>query len=361
MADSGTYAREELTEDDFSLIHALQLRPRATWAELAPVLQVAPSTLARRWARIREQGLAWVTAYPHWSPVDSPVMALVDVNCESRSIQDVCAVIARDSRVVTIEQAASGRDLLLTVTTGSFAGLSTLLIDQLPAVPGVASVRGHIVADVHVDGSAWRLDALGRAELRRLGRPDSGTPSESGALLVTSMPEAFDPLVAGLARDGRATAAALADEVGRPVSTVRRQLSTLVQSGMLNFRCEVSQWRTRWGISVTWWCRVPEGRRPALVAALTRHPMVRLGVTLTGATNFLFTMWVHDPADILTIQGWLEKQVPEVQIADVAVTLRHYKRIGWLLDPEGRATGEVVPIWPSQSVLSSPGPGQPPM
>lgn len=355
------FVREELTEDDFSLIHALQLRPRATWSELAPVLEVAPSTLARRWARIREQGLAWVTAYPQWSPADSPLMALVDVNCESRSSKDVCAVIARDSRVLTIEQALSGRDLLLTVATGSFAGLSTLLLDQLPAVPGVVSVRGHIVADVHVDGSAWRLDALGRAALRRLGRPDPGKPSESEALLVTSMPEAFDPLVAGLARDGRATAAALADELDRPVSTVRRQLATLIRSGVLSFRCEVSQWRTRWGISVTWWCRVPEGRRPALVAALANHPMVRLGVTLTGSTNFLFTMWLHDPADILTVQAWLEKQVPEVQIADVAVTLRHHKRIGWLLDPEGRSTGEVVPLWPSQPALSPQGPVPPPI
>lgn len=33
-------------------------------------------------------------------------------------------------------------------------------------------------------------------------------------------------------------------------------------------------------------------------------------------------------------------------IDDVALTLRNYKRLGWMLDNEGRATGDVVPIWP---------------
>lgn len=300
-----------------------------------------------------------MTAYPHWSPADSPVVALVDVNCEGHSIQDVSAALCRHSRVLTVEQAVSGRDLVLTVTASSFAGLSTLLIDHLPAVPGIASVRGHIVAEVHVDGSAWRLDALDRTQVQRLGGRGSGGVSESEALLVTSMPDAFDPLVAGLGRDGRATAAALAVELDRPVSTVRRQLSTLIRSGILSFRCEISQWRTRWQIIVTWWCRVPEGRRPELIAALSRHPQVRLCATLTGATNFLFTMWVHDPGDIPRIQGWLEQLVPEVQIGDVAVTLRNYKRIGWLLDAEGRATGEVVPIWPGSQVLGRRGPVPP--
>ena len=353
MADLDTFASDELTEDDFSLIHALQIRPRATWTELSAVLDVAPTTLARRWDRVRERGLAWVTAYPHWSPIDSPVLALVDVNCASNSVQDVCRAIARDSRVVTIEQAVSGRDLVLTVTTGSFAGLSTLLLDHLPAVAGILSVRGHIVAGVHVDGSAWRLDALGRHDVQRLGARGAREVSRPEALLVTSMPEAYDPIVAALARDGRATAASLAVQLDRPVSTVRRQLSTLIRSGILTFRCEISQWRTRWSVGATWWCRVPEGQRPGLAAALAREPRVRLAATLAGSTNFLFTMWLHDPGEIPRVQGWLEQQVPQAQISDVAVTLRNYKRVGWLLDAEGRATGDVVPVWPPQRALGA--------
>lgn len=353
MADQSETVHDELDESDFSLIHALQIRPRATWAELAAVLQVSPSTLARRWDRIRAQGLAWVTSYPHWSPIDSPVMAVVDVSCEGHRVDELCAEFSRDSRVLSVEQAVSGRDLILTVVTTSFAGLPALLIDELPRVPGVVSVRGHVVAEVHVDGSAWRLDALGRQEVQRLGaRP--AVEGEPEQLLVTALPAPLAPIVAALARDGRASAAALAQELDRPVSTVRRQLSTLLRSGVLSFRCEVSQWRTRWSITVTWWCRVPERRRAELIAALARNPRVRLAVTLAGSVNFLFMMWVHDPGEIPRLQGWLEQQVPEVQIADVSITLRHYKRIGWLLDTEGRATGDVVPIWPPRHTL---GPG----
>ena len=46
-----------LDEFELELIHALQLRPRAEWAELAHPLGVSSATVARRWRSLRERGL----------------------------------------------------------------------------------------------------------------------------------------------------------------------------------------------------------------------------------------------------------------------------------------------------------------
>lgn len=128
------------------------------------------STLARRWARITSDGLAWVTAYPTWSASGDSVTALVDVDCVAGRLDDVCTALQADPRVMIIDQAASGRDLTLTVAALSFADLSQLLIDNLQTVPGIASTRTYIAAQIYSDGSKWRLDALDRRQLRALSR-----------------------------------------------------------------------------------------------------------------------------------------------------------------------------------------------
>lgn len=342
----------DLNETDLALIHALQVRPRASWAELAVVLGAAASTLARRWERLTAEGVAWVTAYPRWS-ADSPwAVALVEIDCVANNVPAVVAVLERDSRILTIEQAASGRDLILTVATRSFADLSELVIDELAAVPGVASTRTHLVAQLHGDGTEWRLDALDRHQLHTLTRsPDPRGPSHHQTSLLT-MPESNTALVEALARNGRASAVELAAELDRPPSTVRRQLSALLRSGALTFRCEVAQAETRWAVLANWWCQVPEEHRPTLVRALRSQRHVRLSATLAGATNFLVTMWAHSPEDILGNQHWLETQVPSLRIADVAITMRTRKRMGWILDRDGRATGEVYPSWPERRALA---------
>lgn len=339
--------RLPLSEEDFALIHALQVRPRATWAQLSEVLGTSPITLARRWSRITNDGLAWVTAYPSWRPGGDTVTAIVDVDCVGRDLEGTCTLLQSDPRVMTIEQAASGRDLTLTVAAPSFPALSRLLIDDLPTLAGVVSTRTYIAAQIYIDGSQWRLDALDRRQLRALSTIEWPPGPARETKQLHTIPASQHGLVYELAKNGRASAVELAERLGRPASTVRRQLGALLRSRALTFRCEVAQMSTRWSILVTWWCRVPEDRRTALVMALRTQPGVRMCASLTGPTNFLITMWVRSPGEIMRVQGWLEEHVPSITIDDVSVTLRCRKRMGWKLTSAGRATGEVVPVWPA--------------
>lgn len=333
----------ELSEADLALVHALQHRPRAAWSELAPVLGVSAATLAARWHRLRADGLSWVTAYPVAVVTGPSLVALVEVDCAAGTVTEVSTRLAADPRVATIEHAARGRDLILTVFAGSFADMASALLDDLAVTPGVVSTRAHIAARIHLEGSRWRLDALDAGQLETLraqDRADRGDPVPP----VDLRGPTYAPLVAALGRDGRASATELAAATGRPASTVRRQLSRLIRSRSVVFRCEVAQLRTRWPVCVTWWCRVPGAAQDDLVAQLRAEPRVRLCLSLTGPANFLVTMWTASLPDLMAVQTWLEGRLGGGEIVDTSVILRTRKRMGWMLHPDGRCTDEVVPL-----------------
>ncbi|GAA4987591.1 Lrp/AsnC family transcriptional regulator [Kineococcus glutinatus] len=336
--------QHEFSEADLALVHALQLHPRAPWASLAPVLGSSAGALARRWERLSGAGLAWVTGYPLAALSAGAVTALVELDCDARFLDAVCAALDATPAVVTVEHAARGRDLLLTVAAPSFPAVAALVLDELARLPGVTSLRTHVVSRVHVEGSTWRLDALDTAQRRAVRALAAGAPAgaPAGAVDVTSA--VFAPLAAELARDGRLRAVELAARTGRTASTLRRHLGVLLRSGALVLRCDVAQVLTRWPVCATWWCRVPGPQVDAVVAQVRREQRVRSCLSLTGPADLVVTAWTGSVADLARTHAWLERLLPAGGIADASVVLRTRKRMGRLLHPDGRATGEVVPL-----------------
>ncbi|MEV1043109.1 AsnC family protein, partial [Streptomyces sp. NPDC050204] len=61
---------------------ALQAAPRAPWSRIGRALGVDATTAARRWERLRANGLAWVSAY---DSAKSATVAYVEVRCRPRA------------------------------------------------------------------------------------------------------------------------------------------------------------------------------------------------------------------------------------------------------------------------------------
>lgn len=327
----------DLDEQDLALLHGMQIAPRVSWTAAASVLGSTPATVAARWERLRRSGLAWVTAHPSGS-AESLVVSLVEVDCLPGSRADVVRAICADPRAATVEESARDRDLLLTVMTPDLPQLTRFVLDDLSRIPGVQRTRTNLATAVHSQGRDWRLDALDRrqrAAFERLSAP-------SGP--ATAPPSDSWPLIEALARDGRAGAADLARATGRNPATVRRQLPRLIGSGLLAFRCEVAQVASRWPIACTFVGRVPAPDHARTAAALATLAELRLCVSTIGGTNLMFTVWVRSLPRLLELERLLAEKLPGLGIVESAVTLRTPKRMGWMLDDRGRATGEMIPI-----------------
>ncbi|MFJ8931500.1 Lrp/AsnC family transcriptional regulator [Streptomyces sp. NPDC102364] len=330
----------DLSERDLTLLHALQIAPRTSWAAAAEVLGASAARLAERWQRLRSAGLAWVTSYPAPIP-GSPVIGFLEIECPSGDRSSVERALCLDPRVASIEETARGRDLLATVFVRDVQQLAGFVRGDLAEVTRGARCQTHLATAVHQHGSSWRLDALDAVQIRAFEAIAAKDHPEPGVM----PPPNAGPLMEALSMDGRATAAELARMTGRESATVRRQLPRLLASGVLTFRCEVSQLASHWPFSCTYFARIPAKQHERTAAALRTLPELRQCVATTGRTNLMFTFWVRSLERLLDLESVLEERLPWLQIIDSSVTLRTLKRMGWMLDEHGRAV-RMVPLTP---------------
>src|SRR5262245_46867784 len=87
-------------ELDRSLVGALQLDPRASWTQLGKQLEVDPATASRRWQRLHDAGVAWVTCYPLFT--QNSVGALVEIDCEAGAALGVASELANDPEALFV-------------------------------------------------------------------------------------------------------------------------------------------------------------------------------------------------------------------------------------------------------------------
>ncbi|KQN89378.1 Lrp/AsnC family transcriptional regulator [Arthrobacter sp. Leaf69] len=333
----------EISEEDLRLINALQIAPRISWSDAAGILGVHATTLAARWERLRASGAAWSTAHLMGDPKQM-CLALVDVDCDMRLRAEVTAALAAIPEVVTVEEAASNRDLMLTVITPTLSRFSDIVVEQLKEIPGLTKYQTALCTRLHSGGYAWRLNVLDKSQLaalQALAGPEAAgpaTPAHQGAPL----PQSHLDLIPFLARDGRAAAADIARALGRSPATVQRQLNRVLASRVLSFRCEIAQKYSGFPVSCQWFANVPPGQHEAAAAELRSFRNVRLTASTTGRTNFVILMWLHSLAEVLNAEQALQQRIPGIELVESVVVLNTAKRVGWMLNPDSTATGAVV-------------------
>ncbi|MFF1832986.1 Lrp/AsnC family transcriptional regulator [Streptomyces sp. NPDC058231] len=336
--------RETVTtsELDLALVNALQLRPRASWSELAPLLGVTAGTLARRWERLTGAGLAWVYAAPGREFTSNRCTAFVLLRCVPQERSRLMTELTALPEAVTIELTGPGSaDLLLDVLTPDLASLGRFLNEKLDRLPGIVSVSCLFATSLYVEGSRWRLRSLDPAQLTALGRSASARdPVRTFAL---------DPvdraLLDELVRDGRLGLAELAERTATSPATVRRRLRRLTDSAVLTFRCDIASALAGHPVPVSLLGRVPARDIGTVHRTLAALPECRLVAAVTGPANIFATLWVHDLGDIQRRETALCARLPTLTVTDRIVGLHTAKRMGHLLDEAGRRIG-VEPISP---------------
>jgi DNA-binding Lrp family transcriptional regulator len=330
-----------LDETDLAIVHALQISPQASWTLVGSVLEISPVTASRRWERLVEAGLAWVSCIPGPALWSEHVVAFVELRCEAAAVASVVGTLACDPRVASIEVVASEYDLVLTMFVADLSRLSGFVLDEVGHLPGVVAVRTHLGTGVYAQGAGWRLDALDPDQQAQIQQ------SVPGPLASAPTPREHDrELLLACIGNGRRSAVELAELLGSSPTTVRRRLDRLVRGGLASFRCEVANRIAGWPISATFWANVPPEALTETARAIATLAQVRLCAAVTGGkSNMVVTVWLRSLGDSQRLEHLLSSRVPGLTIHDRAIALRIPKRVGWMLDEAGRAQS-VVPIDP---------------
>lgn len=220
-------------ELEAKLVRCLQISPRARFKTIGEVLGVSEQTVARRYRKLLAAGAVRVRGYVPFD-VGQQDAWVVRLRCTTATGDAVAndLVARRDTRWVAL-------------CSGGTEVVSVLLSPQLDldeAGEAATTVIGHALV-LHTftpqPGSAW-------AGLEHLLTPEQEQRVRAGAVQVTGPATADDfdehdaVLIDGLTADGRATVAALAERSGLSEGRASRRLETLLGSGMIELRTELS-------------------------------------------------------------------------------------------------------------------------
>jgi hypothetical protein len=96
-------------------------------------------------------------------------------------------------------------------------------------------------------------------------------------------------------------------------------------------------------VQVYLWADAPVEGLPATARTISQLRQVRLCATLSSAPGMVLCAWLHTVEEVHRLELAIAKRLPQVRIVDRLVVLRTVKRMGRLVDTQGRAIG-VVPL-----------------
>jgi DNA-binding Lrp family transcriptional regulator len=338
-------------ENDLQLISALQDAPRASWAELANILQMGEDTLASRWRKLSSNGLAWISLVDRQNVHDRIVtFVLLQVRVGKRP--EVLAEIVAHPEVLTIHCVSGSSSLVLLLEIDGLAETESFITGTLEQVGGIASMQVLPAIGMITSGAHWRTAALSRAQRQALSRLE---PPVSDGRLDSSW-VARDPLARALleelAIDGRAGASMLArkltEEHGLVTSssTVTRKLTRLLQVPGVRIRCDVSAGDLGWHAVVMLWARVSSAELMHLwndlvsSASTVRRllPETRSMAVLAGSVNLHVTAWLHTLDALPEFETRLASWLTTIEVQERSVVFSTVKRMGTPVH-RGRRTG----------------------
>jgi DNA-binding Lrp family transcriptional regulator len=319
-----------LDEIDRRLIHALQVEPRASWRDLAPVVGKDPVTLARHWTRLREKGIVWVTGLP-----TRLLTALIEIECSPEHLDANACELERDPAVWVLDHCSGSRDLLASVTVADLNALANYATLRLGSLRGLRSLRVHPINEFLIDAANWRLRALTPNEAARIPLPHA--PRARAARRVP------DDLRAAIETevwvDGRVPITTIAEKHGYSPQRVADALATLRRNGDLRFRTDVARELSDWPIYAWYFIEAPAHTIEVARSMLGSVPEVRLAVTAPSRYNLILAVWLRRFADINRFEIALGSALKESRIADRSVVIRIRKHMARVLGPDTRSVG----------------------
>ena len=335
-----TLVLQETVIDDVDrrLVNALQIFPRISWMQLGKILGYDATTLARRWTRLREAGLAWTVCYqqPEHLDVALPAMALIEVDVRAGQREQVVAALAPLEEIIEIDRASGARDLLLTVVHSSIATADAFVAESIAGVPGIRATRTRFASNLYKDGSRSHLDVLPPEMLTALRRAAEGFAGEASAptpLLVSVM--------RCLLADARRPASEIAAELGHSVTSITRAIHRLFGSAWFAAKTDFAHHALGYTTAASLWYRVPSSELNAVGAGVAAAPGVRMSAAILDRMNLAITVWLRHTQDLESLLMRIEHAHPRIELCETWLIPSVAKRSGAVLTEDGRFSHQI--------------------
>ncbi len=327
----------QLDDVDRQLLHALMLAPRAPFRQLAAVVGVSDQTVARRYRKLADT--AGLRVY---GLIDGQRAGWVDwlvrLQAAPGSAQRIADTLASRPDTRWVRLYSGGTEIVCTLQERTPEQRNALFLHRLPGSRHVTAITSqmilHVFTPVAYVGYASALSPPQVAALREHApeppeaapAPDTGNDSlPTGATVLRAED---DPLIAELARDGRAPVADMAAATHWHESTVRRRIEELRRAGLLYFDIDVDDSVLGVNATVMLWLRVEPTCLEAAGRAVAAHPEVPFAAATTGPTNLAVSAVFRGTRELYAYLTTRLADLPGLQSAETAPIIGTMKRVG---------------------------------
>jgi DNA-binding Lrp family transcriptional regulator len=331
----------QLDDVDRQLLHALFMAPRASFRVLAAALGVSDQTIARRYRRLAETASLRV-----FGLIDGPRAGwadwLVRLQAAPGSAQRIADALAQRADTRWVRLYSGGTEIVCALQARTPEQRNALFLRGLPGSRHVTAITAqsvlHVFTPVAYVGQANALSEASLAALREalpeplLERPEQAPAPAAGRTAMppegTLLRAEDDPLLAELARDGRAPVADLAAATHWHESTVRRRIEELRRSGLLYFDIDIDEAVHGVNASVMLWLKIEPASLDAAGRAIAAHPEIPYAAATTGPTNLAASAIFRDTRQLYAYLTTRLAGLPGLQSVESAPIIGTIKRIG---------------------------------
>jgi DNA-binding Lrp family transcriptional regulator len=314
---------------DRQIVHVLTIEPRASFRTIAEVAQISDQTAARRYRRLTESAglrvlgvldgdrLGWVSWF-------------VRLQATPGNAEAIAEALARRPDTRWVHLASAGTEITCEFQARTAEQRDALFLRGLPGSRRVVQISAHSLLHNYTP-HAWPglSNALSEDQLEMLAggthppRPGPRAPRAAAVLLPED-----EPLLSELARDGRASHAALATAIHWHESTVRRRIEELRQAGLLYFEVDIDSRGLGMTTQATLWLAVEPARLDEAGRAVAGHPEVPFVAATTGSTNLVVTAIFRDTEHLYQYLTGQLASLPGIRSVETAPVIRTLKRTG---------------------------------
>ncbi|GAA4628716.1 Lrp/AsnC family transcriptional regulator [Actinoallomurus vinaceus] len=311
---------------DRGIAHALHVDGRAPFRTIAEVLGVSENTVARRYRRLRGEGLLRVVGMVNGARLGH-VPWTIRLRCTPDAAGRVAEALAAREDTSWVYLLSGGTEVSCNVQARSSDEQEALLLHKLPRTSRVIAVSAHLLLRGFMLPTGWSgLACLTPDQVERL-RPDPVEPDGDPIILD----DADRALLGALARDGRASYAELTSVTGWSETTVKRRTTALRRAGVLRYQLDVPPAVVGFPAEARLWMSVRPAKAVETAEALSRHPEVSFAALTTGPTNLLAAVNCRDSGDLARYLTERIAALDEIRSMETAPIIRTVKRAGALL------------------------------
>jgi DNA-binding Lrp family transcriptional regulator len=280
---------------------------------------------------------------------------LAGISCDPTMARQVAAALAARPEMRFVALVTGTFDVVCELVTADRAHLTKLLVEILPAIPGLRTINTSWVLHTYLTNFLWDMPAQGEAHLdsaaltNGLGRDEEAdvdpVPQESTQVADPSRTNGIElddldgEVIRLLQEDGRMSYAQIAAALGLTESTARRRTLRLLKSNYVRVVAVSNPFLLGFEDVVLIWFKVDLRRLAEVTAALSRLTPVRYLSRTAGAVDLVAEALFRDHTELFAFLNGPLSTIVGIREVLISFELALYKRAHRRFDGARRYEG----------------------